>query len=106
MRFLGIGDYHSLGDMYWRLARSGHDVRVLVREEEGRDIFRGLVERVDDLSQGLDWVGRDGVVVCVRAPAGARADELRKDGFGVVGSSAVGDRREVDRAFGQKVMAD
>ena len=106
MRFLGIGDYHSLGDMYWRLARSGHEVRVLVREEEGRDIFRGLVERVDDLSRGLDWVGRDGVIVCETATFGADADALRKQGFGVVGSSAVGDQLEVDRAFGQQVMAD
>jgi phosphoribosylamine--glycine ligase len=106
MRVLGIGDYHSLGDMYWRLARSGHEVRVLVREEEAHTIFCGLVERIEDLSQGLDWVGRDGVIVCETATFGARADELRKEGFGVVGSSAVGDRLEVDRAFGQHVMAD
>ncbi|HEX3895686.1 MAG TPA: phosphoribosylglycinamide synthetase C domain-containing protein [Rudaea sp.] len=106
MRFLGIGDYHSLGDMYWRLLRAGHEVRVFVGNAEAHDIFRGVVERVDDLSRGLDWVGRDGVIVCETATFGEQADALRADGFAVVGSSAVGDRLEIDRAFGQKVMAD
>ena len=106
MRFLGIGDYHSLGDMYWRLLRLGHEVRVFVGEEEAHAIFRGLVERVDDLALGLDWVGRDGIVVCETATFGEQADALRAQGFAVVGGSAVGDRLEVDRAFGQQVMAD
>ena len=56
MRFLGIGDYHSLGDMYWHLAASGHDVRVCVREAEAHEIYRGLVERVDDWQRELDWI--------------------------------------------------
>ncbi len=106
MRFLGVGDYHSLGDMYWRLLRAGHEVRVFVAETEAHDIYRGLVERIDDLDRGLDWVGRDGVIVCETATFGERADALRAEGFAVVGGSAIGDRLEVDRAFGQQVMAD
>lgn len=106
MRFLGVGDYHSLGDMYWRLQRAGHDARVFVGETEAHDIFRGLIERVDDLDRGLDWVGHDGVIVCETATFGERADALRAEGFAVVGGSAVGDRLEVDRAFGQRAMAD
>ncbi|HEX4481549.1 MAG TPA: hypothetical protein VH082_12100 [Rudaea sp.] len=106
MRFLGVGDYHSLGDMYWRLERAGHEVRVFVGETEAHAIFRGLIERVDDLGKALDWVGRDGIVVCETATFGERADALRAEGFAVVGGSAIGDRLEVDRAFGQRVMAD
>ena len=106
MRFLGVGDYHSLGDMYWRLLRAGHEVRVFVARSEAHDIYRGLVERIDDLGKAIDWVGRDGIVVCETAAFGEHADALRADGFAVVGGSAVGDRLEVDRALGQTVMAD
>jgi phosphoribosylamine--glycine ligase len=106
MRFLGVGDYHSLGDMYRRLLRAGHEVRVFVGESEAHDIFRGLVPRIDTLQRGLDWVGRDGVIVGETATFGARADALRADGFAVVGGSAVADRLEVDRAYGQRIMAE
>jgi phosphoribosylamine---glycine ligase len=106
MRFLGVGDYHSLGDMYWRLLRAGHEVRVFVAKPEAHDIFRGLVPRIDTLEQGLDWIGHEGVIVGETATFGERADALRADGFAVVGGSAIGDRLEVDRAFGQQVMAD
>ena len=105
MRFLGIGDYHSLADMYWRLSRDGHEVRVFVAEEDAHAIFRGMVERVDSIAEGLDWVGRDGIVVCETATLGVQADAWRAEGFAVVGGSETGDRLEVDRAFGQQVMA-
>ena len=109
MRFLGIGDYHSLGDMYWHLAASGHDVRVCVREAEAHEIYRGLVERVDDWQRELDWIaaaGREGIIIIETASLGETADDLRTRGFHVVGGSAWTDRIERDRAFGQQVMRD
>jgi phosphoribosylamine--glycine ligase len=107
LRFLGIGDYHSLGDMYWRLAMAGHDVRVCVRESEAHEIYAGLVQRVDDWHRELDWIaaaGRDGIIVIETASLGETADALRARGFHVVGGSAWTDRIERDRAFGQEAM--
>ncbi len=103
MKILGVGDYNSLGDMYWRLQRSGHEVKVCTRETEGRSILNGVLSRVDDWRAELDWV-RDGVIVFETATMGAEADALRADGFKVVGGSALSDRLELDRAFGQRVM--
>ncbi|MET0231416.1 MAG: phosphoribosylglycinamide synthetase C domain-containing protein [Rhodanobacteraceae bacterium] len=109
MRFLGIGDYNSLGDMYWHLAIAGHDVRVCVREPEAHGIYAGLVQRVDSWERELDWIaaaGRDGIVIIETASLGETADALRRRGFHVVGGSAWTDRIERDRAFGQAVMRD
>jgi phosphoribosylamine--glycine ligase len=109
MRILGIGDYHSLGDMYWQLGRSGHDVRVHVRQAEAHGIFAGMNRRAGDWRSELDWIraaGPDGLIVCETASFGAAADALRRDGFHVIGGSAWSDRIETDRAFGQAVMRD
>lgn len=105
MKILGVGDYNSLGDMYWRLQRTGHDVRVCAREAEGRPILHGVLSHVDDWRRELDWI-RDGVIVFETATMGAEADSLRADGFNVVGGSEFSDRLELDRAFGQRVMRD
>ena len=107
MKILGVGDYNSLGDMYWRLQRAGHDVKVCVREAEAHSIFGGIIHRCDDWRAQLDWIGKgDGVIVCETATLGAEADALRADGFNVVGGSAFSDRLELDRAFGQRIMRE
>lgn len=109
MRFLGIGDYNSLGDMYWSLADAGHEVRVYVHEPEAHSIYAGMLERVDDWRAELAWIraaGDDGLIVFESASMGADADALRQQGFHVVGGSAWADRLEQDRAFGQQVMRE
>lgn len=106
MRFLGVGDHCDLGDMYLRLAAAGHEVRVLINEPEAHDMLAGLVTRADDAATALDWVGRDGVIVFETAHDGAWQDELRRDGYKVIGGGAFGDRLEGERAFGQDVLRD
>jgi phosphoribosylamine--glycine ligase len=106
LRFLGIGDYNSLGDMYWRVQRAGHEVKVCVRETEAHSIFADVIERTNEWRNQLDWVGEDGIIVCETATLGDEADALRADGFRVVGGSAFADRLELDRAFGQSIMRD
>jgi phosphoribosylamine--glycine ligase len=105
MRFLGIGDSCDLGAMYLELLARGHEVRVCAEDPAGRDTCAGLVPHVTDWRAELDWV-RDGVVVFETAHHGEVQDALRQDGFRVVGGSAMGDRLEGDRAFGQSVLRD
>src|SRR5689334_13432138 len=103
MRFLGIGKGNDLADMYLRLQQRGHDVRVFVGDPEARDIFRGMLTFTEDWERDLEWA-RDGILIFEGIGWGETQDALRRKGFHVIGGSALGDRLETDRAFGQEVL--
>lgn len=104
MRFLGIGKDGSLGDMYLALINAGHEVRSYIDDPRWRGILRGFIQVTDDWKSQLDWVGQDGIILFERADQGALQDELRRRGYRVIGGSALGDRLENDRGFGQARM--
>lgn len=104
MRILGIGSYCDLGSIYLRLADEGHDVRVHIAEEDSRDVLAGMLAQTE-LDAGLAWVG-DGLVLCEDIGWGELQDRLRAQGTRVVGGSALGDRLERDRAYGQQLLRD
>ena len=106
MRILAIGSKLELGDLYLSLMRDGHEVRVSAWDPAYAGVFDGLVTKVPDWKPELDWVGRDGLVLFERVGDGAEQDALRAQGYQVLGGSALGDRLEYDRAFGQSVLRD
>lgn len=107
MRFLGIGESNDLAAMYHGLAARGHAVKVFVEDAACHDVFGGMLELVDNWRAELDWLreaGQDGVILFESATQGEAQDGLRRDGFQVIGGSALGDRLEADRVFGQQVL--
>jgi len=111
MRFLGIGDVCDLHALYRSLLREGHEVRVYIGDPACHDTGRGLVDRVDEWRDHLPWVreaASNGILLFenVAAGRGAEQDELRRQGYHVIGGSAFGDRLENDRAFAQAVLSD
>jgi phosphoribosylamine--glycine ligase len=108
MRVLGIGNYNELGSIYLRLIAEGHDVRVHITEEGSHDVLGGMVELAPSWEAQLPWIreaGDDGLIVFEEVGRGELQDQLRRDGYRVIGGSAVGDRLEEDRAFGQHSLA-
>lgn len=107
MRFLGIGETNDLGDMYLRLKGEGHDVRVFMSDEDSAGVMEGMLEFTEDWQKELGWVreaGAGGIVLFETASAGETQDALRREGFNVIGGSALGDRLESERHFGQSVL--
>lgn len=104
MRILAIGARIDLGDMYLALQREGHEVRVHANDPSYAGCFAGLLDPVPDWRAELGWVGRDGIVLFEKVGQGATQDALRAEGYRVVGGSALGDRLEYDRSFGQAVL--
>jgi phosphoribosylamine--glycine ligase len=111
MRFLGIGDTCDLGALYMRLIADGHEVKAYVGEPLAKNTMAGLVEHTSDWESELDWIGAsgdEGIILFenVAKSRGQLQDQLRKDGFHVIGGSAYGDRLENDRAFAQRILAE
>jgi phosphoribosylamine--glycine ligase len=108
VRVLGVTETCDLGSLYLRLLDEGHEVRISVSEPLAEGTMAGLVPRVDDWRGELDWVreaGRHGVIIFEAIGFGELQDELRKDGFNVIGGSSFGDRLEHDRSFALDLLA-
>ncbi len=106
MRILVVGSKIELGDLHLSLMREGHEVRVHASDPSYAGCFEGLVATVPDWRAELPWVGRNGIVLYERVGAGAEQDALRREGYQVIGGSALGDRLEHDRTHGQAVLRD
>ena len=107
MRFLGVGESNDLGALYYGLVQRGHEVKIFIEEESSRDVFGGMLELTGDWRSELGWLrgaGGDGVLLFESAVKGDEQDALRREGFPVIGGSALGDRLEGDRDFGQQVL--
>ncbi|HYW57144.1 MAG TPA: phosphoribosylamine--glycine ligase [Polaromonas sp.] len=106
MRFLGIGEFNDLAALYHGLAKRGHEVRVFIGDEACQDVFGGMLQTTPDWRAELEWIhqaGDQGIILFESASMGKEQDELRRQGFQVIGGSAYGDRLEADRTFGQEV---
>ena len=105
MRVLGIGSQLALGDLYLRLLARGHEVRAFVEDADAADILLGMVPRTLSWRDELAWVRSApdaGLLLFEGTGWGETQDELRREGYHVIGSSALGDKLELDRAFGQE----
>jgi phosphoribosylamine--glycine ligase len=109
MRFLGIGDSCDLSALYLRLLAEGHEVKVYIAEPLCRSTLAGLVTQTADWQSELDWIrsaGSHGIILFENTgkSRGELQDQLRRDGYCVIGGSGYGDRLETDRAFAQDVL--
>ena len=108
MRILGVTETCDLGSLYLRLLEEGHEVRVSVSEPLAAGTMRGLVPRIEDWRSELEWVrqaGSEGIILFEAIGFGSLQDELRGQGFNVIGGSALGDRLENERAFALQLLA-
>jgi len=106
MNILAILSQSLIGaDLVVRLKREGHDIKVFIDGKLQSTCLDGMVEKVDDWKRELPWVGKEGLIIFDDVEYGEVQDNLRLDGFSVVGGSAGGDRLELNREFGHSVFS-
>lgn len=106
MRILFVSGEMIGADLCYKLKKEGCDVRLYIEDESRRDCFEGMVDKTSDWKGELKWVGKNGLIVFDDVGYGGVQDELRAQGFNVVGGSELGDRLEQDREFGQKIFSE
>jgi len=109
VRVLGIGDCNDLAAMYCGMQARGHEVRVFVRNPASHGVYANMLTRTHDWQKELGWIreaGPDGLILFETADQGPEQDALRRDGFQVIGGSALGDRLEAKREYGQAVLRE
>lgn len=104
MRVLFISEELGAAELALKLKSEGNDVKLYIHLDELRDCLNGLIEKTDHWKNELNWVGKDGLIVFDDVGYGIEQDQLRKDGYRVVGGSAAGDRIEEDREYGQTIL--
>jgi phosphoribosylamine--glycine ligase len=104
MKVLFISKELIAGDLAYRLTQEGCDVKLFIQDENEKKCFDGMVEKTNNWEEELTWVGKDGLIIFDDVGYGNIQDKLRKDGYLVVGGSGDGDRLELDRIYGQKIL--
>lgn len=106
MNILFISKDLLAGNVAYLLTKEGHNVKLFIQDKDRRGNFEGLVTKIENWKNELNWVGKDGLIVFDETGFGKEQDQLRKDGYIVVGGSELGDKLEDDRAFGQSIFAE
>lgn len=105
MRILFISGELIAADLAHRLVQEGCEVKLYIEDASRRDCLEGMVPKTNNWREELNWVGKDGLIVFDDVGYGKIQDDLRKEGYSVVGGSEGGDRLEKERAYAQKIMA-
>src|SRR4030042_5379872 len=105
MNILCVSNNLSGGDLFYRLKKEGHRVKVFIEEKNQRQNLEGMVEKISDWKKELKWVGKGGLIIFDSVGYGKIQDELRSQGYSVVGGSEGGDKLEDIRQHGQKILS-
>lgn len=105
MRVLFVSGEFIVGDLARYLQLEGCDVKLFIEHPKQKHCLDGLVDKTDDWKKEIDWVGKDGLIVFDDVGYGKIQDNLRKEGYRVVGGSEGGDKIELDREYGQWILS-
>lgn len=107
MRILFVSNDTSGISLCHILVQEGQDVRLFIRNRDKRlqKTGDGMVKKVEDLNKGIEWAGKDSLIVFDYTGFGKLQKKLRLDGYSVVGGSELGDMLENNRQYEQKILS-
>ena len=106
MRILFFSKNGMAADLARALRVEGNEVKLFIDGRPHRECFTGLVDKVEDWRKELGWVGKEGLIIFDDRGYGKLQDELRVQGYAVVGGSEEADRLELDRSYAQDVFRE
>ena len=106
MRILFISGELIGSAIVHKLVDEGHDVKLFIQHRDRRECLDGFVEKTKDWRSELNWVGRDGLIIFDDVIFDGAQDELRAQGFKVVGGNAASDKLELDRQHFHDTLAE
>lgn len=101
-KFLFVSFEALISDVAWQVVKEGHDVKYFIKNPEDKDSADGLVPKVDNWENEVNWA--DVIVFDDVLGMGKWAEKLRTQGKLVIGGTPYTDRLEDDRAFGQEEL--
>ncbi len=95
-KFLIVSGEACGSNIAYQLKKEGNAVKMFIQDNSSRDVADGVVEKVSDWESEKSWAD---IIVFDDINFGFRQNELRKQGFKVIGGSYLGDQIELDRKF-------
>jgi phosphoribosylamine--glycine ligase len=90
-----------------RLVQEGNDVKFSVEEIHYDQVCKGFgVTKIKNWKDELPWVGKEGLIIFDYTGFGKTQDDLRAQGYCVVGGSEGGDRLELERDYAFDIMRE
>jgi len=100
MKYIIVGKDGLSSALAYALKNEGNDVYFYKQKEEASDILKGYVNIIEDWEEIKDDVD---CIIFEDTGFGTRADELKEEGYWVVGASSFCDKLETDREFGTEI---
>lgn len=101
-KFLIVSKEASGSDIAYQLKREGNSVKLFIQDDNEGDVLDNVVEKVSDWESEKSWAD---IILFDFVGFGFRQNELRQQGFKVIGGSYLGDQLELDRNFALQYFA-
>jgi len=107
MRILIISKECDSVDLARRLVEEGNQVKFYCSTPGYERVGLGFgIKKVRNWKRELSWVGKDGLVLFDYTGFGKTQDELRQQGYAVIGGSETADQLELDRDYANTVLKE
>lgn len=87
-----------------RLIAENHDIKLYIDKPEWKECLENIIPKTNNWEKELTWVGKDGLIIFDDVGFGEEQDNLRKQGYTVVGGSAGADELELNRELFQNLL--
>lgn len=104
MKILFISEDLVAGNLARLLKKEGHKVKLYINDNGRRDNFDNMVEKISSWKKELKLLGKSDLLIFDGCSLGSIQNQLRDQGFSVVGSSKFGNKLENDREYGNEIF--